>query len=148
MRQAINRFFASDAYAVVGASPDPKKFGHRTLRMMKEKGLRVFPVNPRHYTIDGMKCYPSIFELPPEVRSVVTVVPPEQTEKVVHDCVMKGIETVWMQRGSESHKAIREAQKGGITVVHGYCILMFLEPVQGAHSFHRFFTKLVGAYPR
>ena len=147
MRQAIDRFFSSNAYAIVGASPDPKKFGNITLRMMKGRGLNVFAVNPKHYDIEHVKCFSSVFELPAEVQSVVTVVPPSQTEKVIHDCVRKGIPAVWMQKGSESSKAIREAGKNGIAVVHGQCILMFLEPVQGFHSFHRFFKKVVGAYP-
>jgi predicted CoA-binding protein len=115
--------------------------------MMKEKGLRVVAVNPKHYQIDGIKCYASVFDLPSEVESVVVVVPPAQTEKVVHACVKKGIPAVWLQRGAESPRAIEEAEQGGISVIQGQCIIMFLEPVQGFHSVHRFFTKLVGAYP-
>jgi len=147
MKQAIDKFFSSGAYAIVGVSTDTKKFGNAAFRAMKEKGFTVFPVNPKRDLIGEDPCFASVLDLPDEVKAVVTVVPPAETEKVIHDCVKKGITAVWMQKGSESQKAIREAEESGIAVVHGQCIVMFLEPVEGFHSFHRWFTRLVGAYP-
>ena len=59
----------------------------------------------------------------------------------------QGITHIWMQPGSESAAAIAEAAKAGITVISGECILMFLEPVESFHAFHRF-VKVVGRYPK
>jgi uncharacterized protein len=148
MTQSMNAFFSSPAYAVVGVSGSGKKFGNAIYRSMKEHGLRVYPVNPRLESVEGDACFKSVLELPPEVRSVLTVVRPQQTELVVSDCARKGITAMWMQQGSQSPKAIADATAQGMTVVHGECILMFLEPVKSIHAFHRWFKRLLGKMPK
>ncbi len=147
MKRSIDAFFSSPAYAVVGVSGSGKKFGNSAYRSMKEHGLKVYPVHPRLETIEGDACFKSVLDLPPDVHSVVTVVPPQQTERIVGDCVRKGITTVWMQQGSQSPKAIADATAHGMSVVHGECILMFLEPVKSLHAFHRWVNRIVGRYP-
>ena len=148
MRNAINAFFKAPAYAVVGVSANRRKFGNAAYRAMKEHGLRVFPVNPKLETVEGDACFRSLRDLPEDVTSVVTVVPPSATELVVKECTERGITAVWMQPGSQSPAAIASAERARMAVVHGECIMMFLEPVQSFHAFHRFVKKLFGSYPR
>jgi len=148
MRKAIDAFFRSAGYGVVGVSADRRKFGNMVYRTMKEKGLTVYPVNPKLKEVEGSVCYPSVMDLPADVRSVVTVVPPDATIRIVADCMKRGISTIWMQKGSDSPEAIKEAANAGIAVVNGECVMMFLEPVHSFHAFHRWVNKLVGAYPR
>ena len=143
----IKEFFSSNSYAVVGATDDRKKFGNAVYRAMKERHLIVYPVNPGRSTVDGDKRYPSVSDLPGGTTSVVTVVPPSSTEKIISECVEVGIKMVWMQQGSESPAAIKEAESAGITVIRKECVLMFLEPVESGHAFHRWLTKAVHAYP-
>jgi len=140
-------FFSSQAYAVVGVSANRKKFGNIIYRAMKERGFTVYPVHPRLQMVEGEQCFRSVIDLPEQVRSIVTVVPPKVTEDVMLECIRKGIRTVWMQQGSESHDALNSACKYDITVIHGQCVLMFLEPVGSVHAVHRWFKKVVGAYP-
>ena len=146
-RTAIDRFFTSDAYAVVGVSANRRKFGNAAYQTLKEKEFVVFPVHPHLSSVENDACYASVLELPGEVKSIVTVVPPPETLKVVEQCAAKGITAIWMQQGSQSPEAIARAQGLGMTVVHGECIMMFLEPVKSVHALHRFIKKLVGAYP-
>ena len=143
----IEQFFSSAAYAVIGVSASRRKFGNVVYRTMREKGFTVYPVHPNLERVEGDACLHSVSELPPEVASMITVVQPAQTEAVVREARAKEIEAIWMQPGSESETAIAEAKSAGRTVIHGQCILMFLEPVTSVHALHRWINKLVGAYP-
>ena len=148
MRHDIDAFFTSEAFAVVGVSSNHRKFGSVIYREMRERGFNVYPVNPNINRLEDTKVFPSVMDLPEEVKSVVTVVPPDVTDEVIVECVEKGIRSVWMQQGSQSKEAIGFARKHNMSVVHGQCLLMFLEPVNSVHAVHRWFKKLVGSYPR
>ena len=147
LRKAIGTFYSSKAFAVIGVSTKRRKFGNIIYRAMKERGFTVYPVHPTLQSVEGESCFHSVMDLPEQVQSIVTVVPPRATEVIVSDCVRKGIQTVWMQQGSESEDAMSIARKHDITVVHGQCLLMFLEPVGSVHAVHRWLKKVVGAYP-
>ena len=110
--------------AVVGASRDPEKYGHRVYRDLKEAGYTVYPINPSTAVILGDRCYPDLKSLPVKPDVVNLVVPPEVTEEVVKACRELGITKVWMQPGSESEKAIQFCEANGIDVVYGVCIMV------------------------
>ena len=147
LRETIDRFYSSNAFAVVGVSANRRKFGNIIYRAMRERRFTVYPVHPALQMIEGDKCYHSVMDLPEQVKSVVTVVPPKMTEDVIADCVRKGIRTVWMQQGSESEDARDIARAYDIAVIYKECLLMFLEPVTSVHAVHRWFKKVVGAWP-
>ena len=148
IREPIDTFFSSPAYAVIGVSANRRKFGNIVYRTMKEKEFTVFPVHPTLEIVEGDACWNSLKNLPDEVQSVVTVIPPAITRNVIRECAERGISSIWMQPGSASEEAIKEAEGKGLVVIHGHCILMFLEPVSSYHALHRWVSKLVGAYPR
>ena len=143
----IREFFSAKSYAVIGATDDGKKFGNTVYKAMKERHLVVYPINPNRSTVDGDKCYASVRDLPEGIISVVTVVRPNETAKIVDECVKRGIKAIWMQHGSDSPAAVKAAGSAGITVIKKECILMFLDPVESGHAFHRWLNKAVHAYP-
>lgn len=145
---SIEKFFHSTAFGVIGVSADRKKFGNIVYRAMKQRAFAVYPVNPRLPMVEGDRCFASVADLPETVKSIITVIPPSASGTVVAECVRNNISVLWMQPGSESGRAIAEAEANGITVVQGQCILMFLEPVTSAHVAHRWFSKIIGTYPR
>lgn len=144
---AIAGFLASKTFAVVGVSADRQKFGNAVFRAMRDQGLSVVPVHRTLDRVEEAKCYHSVKELQGLAEAVVTVVPPTETERLVEECAGGGIRRIWMQQGSGSDRAIALAREQGMEVVHGECLLMFLEPVRSAHAFHRWLKKLVGRYP-
>jgi predicted CoA-binding protein len=109
--------------AVVGVSRDERKYGFKVFKDLIQKGMRVYGVNPNIESLLGRKIYSRISEIPERVDIVVTVVPPEVTEKIVDECAQLGIREIWMQPGSESEKAIEKATSLGIRVVHSACIM-------------------------
>ncbi|WP_027718195.1 acetate--CoA ligase family protein [Desulfovirgula thermocuniculi] len=90
---ALKPFFAPGSIAVIGASSDPEKPGGRALRALVNKGYagRVYPVNPRHATIFGLPCYPSVTDIPGEVDLAVVSVPAAQVYNTLERCAQKGV---------------------------------------------------------
>ena len=113
-----------NVFAVVGASRNPEKYGHKVFRDLLEAGYEVYPVNPRADEVLGQKCYPDLRSLPKRPDVVVFVVPPRITEALAQQCVELGVKFVWMQPGAESEEAIRALEEAGITVFHNICIMI------------------------
>jgi predicted CoA-binding protein len=147
-KAVVDDFVAQKTLAVVGVSRDPKKFGNAAYRELKAKGYRVFPINRNIDSIEGDRCYANLIALPEKVEGVLIVVPPRETEQVVHEVDAAGIKRVWMQQGSESDTAVRFCQEHGISEVHGECIMMFAQPVQSVHRWHRGAWRLFGKLPK
>ena len=113
-----------NVFAVLGASRDPKKYGHQVYRDLRNAGYRVYPVNPNANGILGDKCYPSLEALPVKPDVADLVVPPKITEHVVKTCKKLRIKKVWMQPGSESETAINFCREHGMDVIHGVCVMV------------------------
>lgn len=146
MNKTLKAFFSSPAYAVVGVSENREKWGNIAYRMLREKGMPVYPVNPHLTTVEGETCYARVTDLPDDVRSVVLVVPPHVTEQVVRECADKGITGVWMQPGAESPDAIAFAEARGMAVMYDACIMVMLSPVRDFAKLDQWLAKAVEAY--
>lgn len=127
MLDQIEKFFSSNAYAVIGASTNRDKFGNKVLRCYLQHYKTVYPVNPKEGFIEGLTCINDIADLPETVNSISIVTPPSTTEKVVEQAIEKGIKNVWMQPGAESESAIENCMKNHVNIIaRGPCILVEL----------------------
>ena len=142
-REAIDQFLAQENLAVFGVSRGGKKFGNAVYRDLKEKGWKVFAVNPNASEIEGDRCYRSINELPEEVSGAVLCIQPEETTKTVKELTEKGIKNIWMQQGAEKF-----CEENKINLVYDRCVMMFSEPVAGGHKLHKFIWKVFGKLPK
>jgi predicted CoA-binding protein len=145
---SIESFLAPKQLAVIGVSRNPKKFGRVVFESLKEKGFSVYPVNPHTDNLNGEPCYKDINSLPDEVDRVYIVTPPEKTAESVRGVLNKGIKNIWIQQNSESSEALEMIRDTDVNLIHNQCILMYANPVKGAHRLHRFFNKLFGKYPK
>lgn len=109
--------------ALVGASPNPDKYGNVILRNLLAKGFEVLPVNPRYDEIEGLKCYRSVRELPRDVDVVVFVVPPKVGLEVARGAVEAGFKKLWFQPGAESDEIARLLDEEGVEYSFGRCII-------------------------
>ena len=127
MQASIEKFFKSNAYAVVGASTNRDKFGNKVLRCYQQNNKIVYPVHPLETIIEGINCYKSVSELPDEVKSISIITPPSLTEKIIDQAHAKGITSIWMQPGAQSELAIQKCHDYRINVIaDGSCILVVL----------------------
>jgi predicted CoA-binding protein len=126
-QEQFDKFFASKAFGVVGASANRDKFGNKVLRVYLQHNMQVIPVNPREKEIEGIPCVTGILDLPPEVKSISVITPPTVTEQVVEMAIAKGIENIWMQPGAESPTAVEKCLLNNINVIADRsCILVKL----------------------
>ncbi|MDO3379279.1 CoA-binding protein [Geoalkalibacter halelectricus] len=127
MREKIEQFLSASAFGVIGASSKSYKYGNKVLRCYMQNGRKAIPVNPVEKTIEGIACAANVSELPPEVKSISVITPPQVTDKVVDAAIAQGIENIWMQPGAESPAAVAKAEKAGLNVIaDGSCILVVL----------------------
>jgi predicted CoA-binding protein len=110
-------------WAVVGASTNPAKWGHRLYAALKASGYQVYPVNPRALMIDGDRCYPSLAALPEPPAVVDVVVPPAIGLMIAEEAAATGISRIWFQPGAESPENIARARALGLKTVAYACAL-------------------------
>lgn len=89
----LEAVFAPGSVAVVGASPDPTRLGHRVLRNILDNGYagRVFPIHPTATSILDLPTYPSVMAVPEPVDLAVIVIPAKGVLAVVDECGRKGV---------------------------------------------------------
>lgn len=117
----INKEFR---YAIVGASNNPQKYGHKVLADLQGAGFQVTPINQHETEILGLTVYHKVAEMPFVPDIVVFVVLPAVTEKVLEEVEELDIKKVWMQPGSESQKAIDYCNQHDIEHISGACIMV------------------------
>ena len=143
----INEFLESQPIALVGASRNPKKFGYSAFKELKDKGMKIIPVNPKADEILGEKSYQSVKLLPPEVQSIIVFTKKDQTASVIREAKEKGIKQIWIQQMADSKEALDELKGSGIKFITGECILMHYKP-HSIHKFHGSLKKFFGRYPK
>ena len=143
----INEFLDSQPIALVGASRNPKKFGYTDFKELKEKGMKIIPVNPLADEIMGEKSYPNVKMLPPEVQSIIVFTKKDQTASVIRDAKERGIKHIWIQQMADSKEALAELKDSGINYISGECILMHFRP-HSIHKFHGTLKKFFGRFPK
>jgi len=146
--KAINDFLSVKDLAVAGVSRDKKKFGYVVFQELKKKGFSLYPINPNAETIDEVKCYKSVSELPVIITNLYIVTPKKNTAQIIRDAIAKGIRNIWIQQKSDTSEAIDLARENDINLIQGECIIMFISPSESFHKFHRFIRKLFGGMPR
>lgn len=124
MEELIKEFMDQKRFAVVGATDNPDKYGNRIVKNLRDRGYEVYPVNPKLEEVEGLKCYPSIAEIPVRVDVVDFVVPPKSTEEILTQCKELGLDRIWLQPGSESEAAIAFCQDNNLKVVHSVCVML------------------------
>jgi predicted CoA-binding protein len=110
--------------AVVGLSSNPDRPSNSVAMYLQEHGYRVVPVNPRETEILGEQAYPSLRDIPDDLRIDVVDVfrRPEHTPDVARDAVTIGAHVLWLQEGIVNEEAYRIASAAGLDVIMGVCI--------------------------
>lgn len=110
--------------AVVGLSSDPSRPSYRIARWLQEHGYRIVPVNPRETEVLGERAWPSLLDVPPEIRIDVVDVfrRAEEAPAIARQAAAVGARALWLQEGIVSEEAARIAADAGMEVIMGLCI--------------------------
>lgn len=92
----LEAIFAPRSVAIVGASPDPTKLGHRILKNILDAGYagRVYPIHPSAPQILGLTAFPAIDRAPEAVDLAVIVVPAAAVLDVAEQCGQYGVKSL------------------------------------------------------
>ncbi len=108
-------------FALVGATPDKWKYGYEVLTALMNAGYTVMPINPKYREIEGIKCYPSLKDLPQKPEVVISALAPTNTERVVEVVKEMSIELLWMPPGCWSDEAVQKCRRLNVDFVHDVC---------------------------
>ncbi|MCS7207759.1 MAG: CoA-binding protein [Dehalococcoidia bacterium] len=138
MRSDLDALLHPRSIAVVGASPDPEKMGHRYVRILQEAGFpgSIYPIHPRAPQILGLKAYPSLLAVPGRIDYVISSIPASNILEVVDQCVRKGVRLIhsYTARFSETGRPdaaqleqefLRRARQAGIRIIGPNCMGLY-----------------------
>ena len=109
--------------AIIGASNDRSKYGNKAVRAYRDSGYMVYPINPKEETIEGLKAYKSVKEIPGEVETASFYVPPKIGLTLVDEMAEKGVKRVYLNPGAESDELYEAFEAKGIEAIIACSIL-------------------------
>jgi uncharacterized protein len=143
----INQFLEAQPIALVGVSRNPKKFGYTAFRELKEKGMKIIPVNPEADEILGEKVYHDLNSLPSEVKGIIIMTSKDKTASIVRDAAAKGIREIWIQQTADTPEALDLLRSSDANFITGECILMHYK-ANSIHKFHGNLKRFFGRFPK
>jgi acetyltransferase len=95
-RHYLHKVFEPQSVAIVGASERERSVGAQLLRNIRESGFNgeIYPVNPKHKSIQGLKAYASISAIDHSVDLAVIAIPARSIADVMRECGEHGVGAV------------------------------------------------------
>lgn len=124
---SLDRLFAPESIALIGASADPDKLAGRPLGYLEHHGYPgdLYLVNPGRDSIDGRRCYDSVRDVPQPVDLAMVLVPAPVVPSVIEECGEAGvpfalvIASGFAEAGADDREAavLEAARASGVRVV-------------------------------
>jgi acetyl-CoA synthetase (ADP-forming)/acetyltransferase len=128
----LDPLFYPKSIAVIGASDNLGGGKMPYFQIIRANGFKgsIYPVNPRRGTVDGVRAYASIDELPESVDFAIVAAPVEQSMDIVKAAVRKHIKFIHFftsgfgETGNRQleEDLVKEARKGHLRIVGPNCI--------------------------
>ena len=110
---------------VLGASPNPGRFSHKAVRLLKRKGFDVIPVGRRKGEIEGIPLQPYEVKIEKPVHTVSIYLSPE-IQKQFYDLILSfRPRRVIFNPGTENEELEQMLQDRGAEIVR-HCTLKML----------------------
>ena len=119
---SLDTFFRPKNVAVIGASRDPKKFGHIVLENFIRSGFsgNVFPVNPNAEKIMDKRCYASVRDLDVDnIDLAIISIPAAAVLDAVRECVEKGVKSAIIITAGFSEIGRRDLEEKIMKIAEG-----------------------------
>ena len=133
-RRTLDVFFHPKNVAVIGATEAPHSVGRSVLANLRGAFFpgAIYPVNPRHDALLGLRCYRSIASVPEPVDLAVIATPANTVPGVIRECVDSGVPAAIIisagfreigERGAALESEILEdARRVGMRIVGPNCL--------------------------
>lgn len=135
---SLDALFNPSSLALIGASADVNKLGGRFLHSVVSDGFKgkIYPINPKADEILGLKCYPSVLEVPGEIDLALITLPSAVTEEAMLQLARKQVkfavvhgtgfsETGTLLGKGRERRIVEIAREGGIRLVGPNCMGLF-----------------------
>lgn len=144
----ISDFLAQNRLALIGVSREKRSYSRALLTALRRHGHEVVPVNPVAPEIEGLICYPRVQDIPSPVDGALVVVGPKHMDAVLMECLERGIPRVWvpMPRRGAGREGAERLRQEGLSVIYGFCPLMFLPQANFLHHLHGYIERHSRAY--
>ena len=111
--------------AVVGLASSPLRPSYGVSAYMQQQGYRIIPVNPSITEALGEKAYPSLRDIPKDIKIDIVDVfrRPDAVPEVVDQVIELKLPMLWLQETVVHEEAAEKARKAGVFVVMDHCIL-------------------------
>ncbi|MBU4483593.1 MAG: acetate--CoA ligase [Actinomycetia bacterium] len=131
---SLRNFFCPSSVAVIGASREEEKVGHIILDNIINSGYKgkLFPVNPKADEIHGIKCYPSVLNVPGDIDLAIIVIPAQFVLQVLEECSKKntkwsiiisaGFKETGIEGAKRERQLIEKAKDYGIRILGPNCL--------------------------
>lgn len=141
----LNSLFEPKSVAVIGATEKEGSVGRTLLWNLISNpfGGTVFPINPKHDSILGIKAYPDLASLPQPVDLAVLVTPASTVPGLISECVEAGVKSAIIisagfketgVKGAEMEAQIlRQARLGHLRIIGPNC-LGVMSPLTGLNA--------------
>ena len=122
----------SRTVAVIGASPERRKFGNKSVRAHTAAGFIVYAVTRSAAEVEGSPAYRTLADVPEGHLDRVTVyLPPAIGLKVLPEIAARNPGEVWFNPGADSPEVLAEARRLGLNASRGCSIVdLGLSPAQ------------------
>ena len=140
-RQPLDFIFGPRTVALIGATDRQGSLGRTVLENLARVPGRqtVYPVNPRHSEVLGIRCYSAIGTIPGGVDLAVVVTPAITVPGVIRDCVAAGVRGAviisagFKETGPEGARLeaeiLREGRRGRLRLIGPNCLGIMIPPI-------------------
>ncbi|PHN02254.1 acetate--CoA ligase alpha subunit [Flavilitoribacter nigricans] len=145
MAHRLEKIFKPKTIAAIGASDQEGSVGNALIKNLLTGGFegKVYPVNPKRKTIQGVPCYRSVSEIPDKVDLAVIATPAKVVPAVVEECGRSGVGGLvvlsagFAEAGAEGkamyQDILKKARKYKMRVIGPNC-LGFINPSIGINA--------------
>ncbi len=93
MRTDLARFFSPRSIAIIGASQDVVSISGQPLKhlLAHQYAGKLYPVNPKYKDVLGVKCYPSVGELPETPDLALVLINAARVADTLRECGKLGV---------------------------------------------------------
>jgi len=121
-KKTIKQIFNLKTVAVVGLSPKEERPSNSVARYLISQGYKVIPVNPGQDQILGIKCYPTLKDIPFSVDVVDVFRNSAAVPPIVDAAININAKALWLQDGVIDQEAAQKAEDAGLLVVMNDCM--------------------------
>ncbi len=131
--KSLDAIFKPRSIAVIGATDRKYTLNHAILMNLFEFNFKgpIYPVNPKHRYVHGIRAYPTVEDIPDEVDLAAIMVPKAVVPKVIDQCGRKGVKGVvvitagYKETGKEGaeleRKLVEQVRSYGIRLIGPNC---------------------------